>query len=430
MTQGSTINSSLLVIANLTGNAVRGSRFGGAFCKQYLNTYFFTMFHQANSLHKYGLVRMLAWVPEDDKSSFLPRTVASGDRQAIELDLATNIEEVAAGNWYTSADLRRQRHFDMEVESQQRIKERSSPGEIPVPSGRMNPPPIPHPLSFAPDHASLAAMREIPHNVRWIDELSDLETRLARDEIKEWGDQRGKSGSLISGDEDRDRRRLQKIRNLWQTQHNTLKKCIALAAEQRVQDGQSRASAASGTGEEDMATAKLVDKLAKLPRDASRSLEKMVDDQRAFDHEPPILAWDRRTKEPLLAQDDEFFPARSLSLLDFRPRTSLPLLLDTTEKRTCFKFVVFTLSQRPRDSVRNALAGLIEAGIDEFIARVPGLNPLKVGNGNLDEIRVRTLPPEVIVEIALAWETWPFRPAMTDIMFRQGNISGEASMDI
>jgi hypothetical protein len=169
----------------------------------------------------------------------------------------------------------------------------------------------------------------------------------------------------------------------------------------------------------------------KLQREYMLLVDKCIDDQRAFDHVPPVLAWDRREIEPLWVDRDEFYPSKPLALLDFQPRsTALLSRLDTLEKKMCFDHLTSTLLQNPGRSVAQGLEQMVHDGLDQFLEKVPSLrDPQQGGKRNLDDLRIRSLPVGLFVDMALAWETWPFRPKLSATSVRLNRLGQGTFVD-
>jgi hypothetical protein len=73
---------------------------------------------------------------------------------------------------------------------------------------------------------------------------------------------------------------------------------------------------------------------------------------------------------------------------------------------------------------------LIPAGTDDFIQTVPGIHdPTKGGWFDLSNLRIRTLPADMFVEIALAYEKWPFRATTETILMLNPDPQAAYSMD-
>jgi transcription factor 1 len=420
------LNTSLLIVVNATRRSGSGktddSNYAGAIGKHMLHTFYNSMFHHAEeSLHRYGRVRMLAWLPDDDKASILPRTVASRGKQAVQWDLLANISEVAGGGSYQQSAISARRHSELDVESERLVTQRTPSDVVRDASSRRPPPTRPVSATFSLDEAGLAALHQSPDRPQWTDELVELEERYKRAEFLT----KSKQG-----------KRLRTLRNKRVAAYNGHRRAMDIAQRQRLLDRSEVMSSTSQvpqdipSGElkprEEFAESLRTDR-GKLQREYMLLVDKFIDDQRAFDHLPPVLAWDRREVEPLWAEKDEFYPLKPLALLDFQPRSTVILSrLDTPEKKLCFDHVTSTLLQHPGRSVVQGLEQMVHDGLDQFLEKVPSLrDPLQGGNPDLNDFRIRSLPLELFVDLALAWETWPFRPEISTTQVRLNRLSHE-----
>jgi transcription factor 1 len=421
---GSELNTSLLVVANATRRSGSGrkddSNYAGAIGKHMLHGFYNSMFHHTQeSLHRYGRVRMLAWLPDDDKASILPRTVASRGKQAVQWDLLADVSEVAGGSSYQQSNLSARRHSELDIESERLVMQRTRSDPAKDAGSRQPPPTTPIPVSFNLDEAGLAAMRELPNRPQWTDELFELEERY-------------KKGEFTA--ESKQGKRLRVLRNRRVTAYNGHRRSMDIAQRQRLLD-KSEVPSTFDVGQDVLSELKSSEEFteslrtdrAKLKREHKLLVDKCIDDQRAFDHVPPVLAWDRREVEPLWAEKDEFYPSKMLALLDFQPRSNALLSrLDTPEKKLSFDHVTSALLQHPGRSIVQGLEQMVHDGLKQFLEKAPTLrDPRYGGTLDLEDFRIRSIPVELLVDLALAWETWPFRPALSATNVRLNRLGHE-----
>ncbi|KAL9117850.1 MAG: hypothetical protein Q9187_005606 [Circinaria calcarea] len=157
-------------------------------------------------------------------------------------------------------------------------------------------------------------------------------------------------------------------------------------------------------------------RLDRLPIRRDVTVQTLVDDKRAISVSPPILQWDRRTAEPIIANPQEFHAPKTLALLDFQPRTPSVNPLTKTQRRYLDAMLV-SFFINPGQNVRTALNSLALGAADALIPQAPSLrDPRKGGRYDVDQLRVRLLTTEMLSELAVAWDKWPFRPSMADLM--------------
>lgn len=211
------------------------------------------------------------------------------------------------------------------------------------------------------------------------------------------------------------------------TEHNTRAKAIYLVNQQRRLERQWKdAIAASPDGLLDTSAEErlrreadsLGAKLKKLARNNRVFAEKAVDDFRAYDHNPRVLLWNNRIAEPLLVHKDEFStPNHQMAFFDILPKADLTHRLDTEDKVICFGHLMSLLSIYSNRSVHQVCSMIIPAGVDDFIKTINGIqNPTKGGWYDPKMLRIRSLPVDLIVEIALAFERCPFRPTTQSLL--------------
>lgn len=140
-----------------------------------------------------------------------------------------------------------------------------------------------------------------------------------------------------------------------------------------------------------------------------------ADNVAAFNQSPPLLAWDRRTHEPLASFPADFYPRISLALLDFKLRDDHPKpvsLPDGMEQRARFRKIPFlrTLGKYPSYALATALDQRAHGAAAALIPACPSINdPARGGRINIEHMRVRMLTEQMWRELAEAWYRWPFR---------------------
>ena len=119
------------------------------------------------------------------------------------------------------------------------------------------------------------------------------------------------------------------------------------------------------------------------------------------------LLWDTRPFEPLIMEPSEMWPAKGVSLVDVTPRP-----IPEGEAGELFEWVkdfTFGLMFEPQTPLPHALEKM-QPGASEIIENVPILRDAqKGGRLNMDNMRVRMLTPEMVVELTKAYKEWPFR---------------------
>ena len=423
------LNDSLLILANLTSTKGTGARLRGSASATNLQLYVRGMMHLENSLHHYGLVRMLAWLPDDEKLAYLPRTITDRRKFSLKMDLAAHVNEVAGGLVEPGPRRPTQRQHDLAIESEQRLAQRVKHSGVWDPETRRPPATAPPWYEIGLGTDAIEQLRRLPQKLPWQVELLALEDAWCKRE-KEVQRTLAKASESLRGQRDKPPENL----GILRTKFLTTRKATVVAQEwgkrQSELDrrdvalhraGQIPSRVAAQKEEIQREAATLHAEMEEGRRDLAELAKRYIDDRRGFEQNPSLLQWDRRPAEPLVVTDDEFYPPKKMALLDLTPNPGGLQKLDDFDKRTCFRYLCSALWRRPAQSVLNDLPTVVQGGLDEFCERVPDLrNLLKGGNPNLDDLRVRTMSPELLVQLVLALETWPFRLPTHEMIMNEG----------
>ncbi|CAK7563380.1 MAG: hypothetical protein SEPTF4163_001248 [Sporothrix epigloea] len=147
---------------------------------------------------------------------------------------------------------------------------------------------------------------------------------------------------------------------------------------------------------------------------------------------PPVLMWDRRAYEPLVAQDVDFFPNASCALLDIQPKAMHPLFRAGRPDKSgdMFELISRGMISMAAESVSKAIESVWPGAADGVLPHCPSLAETRQGGsrvgGTYSELSVRTLNETQWIEILDAWMKWPFRPTLSQLVSR---ITEEAETD-
>jgi mitochondrial transcription factor 1 len=412
------LNDSLLILANLTSIKGTGPSLRGSASATNLQRYVWGLTHLENSLHHYGLVRILAWLPDDEKLAYLPRIITDRRKFSLKLDLATHVNEVAGGVLKPGPSRPTQRQHDLAIISEQRVSQRVKASGVWNPESRRLPASAPPWYEIGLVTDAIEQLRGLPQKLPWQVELLALEDawRQREEEVQR---KLAKGEKTPEGQWDRPPENLGLLRSKFLTTRKATIVAQEWAKRQSVLDrreialhraGQSPSRLAAEKEKIQREAATLHAEMEKGRKDLAELAKRYIDDRRGFDQEPSLLQWDRRPAEPLVVTDDEFYPPKKMALLDLTPNLEGIQKLDNFDKQTCFRHLCSNLWRRPAQSVLKDLPAVVQGGFDEFCERVPDLrNLLKGGNPNLDDLRVRTISPDLLAQLTLALETWPFR---------------------
>ncbi|KAL5432225.1 hypothetical protein PMIN07_008519 [Paraphaeosphaeria minitans] len=117
----------------------------------------------------------------------------------------------------------------------------------------------------------------------------------------------------------------------------------------------------------------------------------------------PRLQWDNRPYEPLVMQPDELWPRRRASLVDVEPYPRQDFKLDW------FMDFAHALFNSANHSVPKALDSL-QSGASALVDEVPSLrDPARGGRLKLEHMKVNMLTNEMIEGLWHAYNAWPFK---------------------
>lgn len=157
-------------------------------------------------------------------------------------------------------------------------------------------------------------------------------------------------------------------------------------------------------------TSTLKGNIAKLKVNSHSQYNFMADNDFAFRMIPgPLLMWDRRSYEPLIARTSEFLPQQKYSLLDFQEKPSE--ILSMTQEQYSYFFTLLTDLFLRGGSFNLGVLDLVAPGMYEAMRKaVPQLGDIREGGRwDIDSLRARIITPKMIWRLALAWDKWPFK---------------------
>jgi transcription factor 1 len=115
------------------------------------------------------------------------------------------------------------------------------------------------------------------------------------------------------------------------------------------------------------------------------------------------LQWDSRPYEPLVMQPDEVWPAKGACLIDLEPHPR------RTQRLDWLLDFAYALFQSPNRSVKTALDSM-QSGASSLVDEVPSLtDPQRGGRLNMDHLKVSMLTNEMITDLFQAYCDWPFK---------------------
>jgi len=415
-------NKSLLVTVNLSSRKVATGGFLGTLGKKFFDDLYFILFSRPRySLFRYGLVRILAWMPEEKgKDPFIPLSVYRRSRSSITLEAIADVTEVA-GLSGASISSRYTRWPSLDAEEYAAVNAKAAgSSSYQVPESRLDLPPPPELRSIEPTSQNLRNL-QFTSDAAWVAEFLQIEDRLKKEDPDFY--HLHANGRLVR------KHYKTPLQKAWVTplrmagtRYKTHMRAVEVVNEARsliaawksaIQEANGRAL--SGAVDSELRTRgdEIHQRMNSMNETDRTFAEKALDDCRAIDMSPPILSRSRRKFHPLIVRDGEFEPLnRQMALLDVIPHAGLLTKLTNYDKMVCYRHVMAIFSSHLSKPVEEAFKLLVhDTGVEEFVKTIPGIHdPTKGGWYDLTQLRLRVLPSDMFIEIALAYERWPFRP--------------------
>ena len=431
-------NDSLLVVANLgyyptlSPDAFRGNA--------QVSLHEFVVSLQTSALRRYGLLRLLVWLRDDEKRRCLPRSICLRKSRAINLELySESISEIAGWDVAHRHDVKtkkktvqpRKRPRDLDLLSSLRVLNGMLERGIMTPEHRKQP------LQQEAEAWAATGGEAEPDPVDDAEgpnprrELDVLKQRFAEGIFSKWvedqparlAESEGKARTQLARAYTPEYARMKQL----EYQANHMRRRIKCATELRgpvPASADSSEPAAIDSSAEPNGTStqpKRSRKPGRPKKDRYRFghewLEWHEDERKALLDSPPLLLWDRRVDEPLLAHANEFGPQSPLALLDIQQKPLEPSLFDDPRLASFFRLVLAHMFSTERGLIGPALEFLGHGALDVLGPQVPSLtDPAKGGNPDLSQFRVRMLRAEMIAGLFQAWQKWPFRVRREEIL--------------
>ena len=428
-------NNSVLIIANLVGQrymAVGEQR--TTIAAQLKAIDFSHAVRHRSGFQKYGPMRMLMWLADEDKSALLPRTVGYRGKLAVYLESSFHLEEIVG---FSNTRIRREDALD--IESSKQVAKRMEEKDIKIPSHRR----------FRPGD-KVSNLSDISRE--WHKEFQELVEAFQAGKFSKW-EQRpatkpddGHMPGAISGEVQKksrptltpEYRRMRTLSFVATGQNTSIDKIKTVLKTQEKIDKMDlelhREGIKPSEREEviramDSSIQHYKNELQTLTMKQLNKLIFLDDDRRAFAMNPPLLMWDRRKADPLLAREDEFYATGQVALLDFQSKTTDEFQM--TQQQSIYFDMISTALFAPRGPATPKYLKTVAPGAFEaLVPQVPAIrDPRKGGRYDVESVRVRAMTAEMIHGLALAWDNWVFKPPIEDALVTFGtNFEDRATM--
>lgn len=407
-------NNTILVTANLTMHPKKP--FGGFDSITSLLIYQIMCSIRTRALfQRYGLVRMLVWINDEDKERVLPRSINRRKRSALEAELSCEWVHEVAG---VDAEFKKRtalRDEWIDLESGYQTVARMEAAGLKVPSGRAT-------RTFTqvvgkPELAGvkLAGVHPPMFQRPYLQEKDKLEALEA--------------SKLDQGDLHRLNVLRQRHKYMEQGHHLYLELLCEQERILKLVDSPSEFQTAITAWEQ---------RLRGLKKNPRNEFSLIRDSYHLFRQDPPVLLWDRRQYEPLSTRPGDFFPNAAVALLDIQPKTMHPLLREHGPESSrsgdmadlIFRYMLSNGARRV-----SAATAAVWGGFDCPASDYSSLTDPRRGGSPIPgsgELNVRALNQEQWLEIVQAWMDWPFRPTYRQMLGRlmdEGDDGGDDEDD-
>ncbi|KAK3934961.1 rRNA adenine dimethylase-like protein [Diplogelasinospora grovesii] len=408
-------NDTLLVTANLSLYPKR--RYHNFESVAHLVLFQFISAIRASSLfQKYGLVRVLVWIADDEKKSLLPRSVQQRRRLAVDAELSTDwVTELAgadASDTGAAAWFVRDRGIDLE--STQLVLERMREQGVVTPPGRETQM-LQEILIGAESgkEAVKAGQQAATFDRPFMAEYEQLKTDFAE------------------GLFDKDSEQYQRMKTLkWKVGWTTKR---SGQIQELLQERDAIADLYDAKDKDDAGNREEIaqreaawnDKVSHLNKALRNEYLLNRDNLHIIRQDPPVLNWDRRWVEPLVVKPTEFYPNVPCCLLDIQPKAMHHLFREmgprSSRSGDIFELVLRGLLSHSNGPVSKALEAIYPGAADGVLPYCPSIRDTKTGGvpvGGWGEISSRSLNETQLVEILAAWMKWPFAPTYPELVCR------------
>lgn len=384
---------------------------------------------------------MLLWCPQKDTTAVLPRTIVYRSKVSLSLELTCHVEEIV-GSDETARGKQRKRDQSLELMSERRVFEQMRKSRVTVPAGRET-----EAYKQVQEEGMRAKDDEVEQNASgtsvparsWHKELEYLQQRfVAGDFAKAEGMLPGNRGKNTTG-----ARLTPEYARLAELERNIKWVRKKTGATEQLLQEQAEIDAldtqAHNLPQEDPQQQAILQEMEERKERLQRRLddtrspqtrddfEYFKHERKAFDHNPPLLMWDQRRADPLMAYSEEFYPGNGLCLLDIQPEHSPPYPMTTAESDV-FSPLISALWQNGKVNV-TTLDQIAPGAVDALVPKVPALtDPSRGGERDVRDLPISRLTPEMAYGLTKAWVDWPFKPDLVDLL-RKSSHSQEDDSD-
>lgn len=400
-------NDALLVTANLSTFPKKRVYIFDCLSKMVLYQ-FMNSIRTSSLFQRYGSVRMLLWINDEEKLNVLPRTLTLRKRTAFEAELYCDyIHEVAGYDDPVKSPIHLRDEWQ-DVESAARAFQHMLDNDVVTPTGRKT-----ALLARIMDNRSLMGKKltgvRTPLLLRpFTKELASLE-----DEEEDAEESTSRLKSL-------------RIRDRFTTKVNEAYLELLQLRDKGL--GMDPKSPEFAEVERDFA-----ERLSNFRKNQLQEFGSVRDSYHAFRCQgagnPPALMWDRRTYEPLAIKPSEFYPNVPTALLDIQPKNTDPFLrrrgAANNHASDVADILLRNLMSQASSPVFPRSTDVLWPGFSEVVAEsCPSLfDPARGGSPMTGpaSLYVRAMNEHHVLDLLRAWINWPLRPTYGQLVSRLVN---------
>ncbi|KAL9108376.1 MAG: hypothetical protein Q9227_006836 [Pyrenula ochraceoflavens] len=430
--EGKKINRTLLVTGNLSPNAVdladENRYVNNAL---YMNHSFNRTYFRRSLFNRYGLVRMLLWIPHATASRIVPTGGQYRSKDSTLVEIANHVNLIAAPQAFVDGDPKPR---DLHLQSRQKVASLMAANQTYNPKDRVTHPKDINVFSLDLEDEDFATkVQNIKGVPDWVQELRTLKTVVPPSEVfrsnkqaqnKPKGVKTARAKELTA-----EIKRYRKLRRDYNRSAMFLKRvqrltgqCLGLEnrhlpKHEAVHGSQKLSAPSSQPTHERNLQLEAEAEVEGLPIESQQEVHLAIDNFQIYYQSLPSLLWDQRQAEPLVASSEEFFPQLPLCLLDYQPNIDQLSCITSDEKFVYVSRFLSLIFKSPKTPFYKALEQFAPGSLDYFIQELSALS--HYDEESLNEVlrrRVRAVPTRVFLDVALAWSDWPFGPPFSEVL--------------
>ena len=422
-------NNSILIVANMVGQRAKIRREIGPVISAHRAAIHLShaVKHQTG-FQRHGPLRVLLWLSDEDTRGLLPRTVGYRAKTSVHMEANFDLEQIVSFPLASDSKIRREDGLD--IESSKQVARRMQERDIKIPVHRQRR--LESERSdlsevTRPWHKELRQLEE-DYQLRKFSKYVESSTGESSDQ-DESGARSGKGSKRKLGVCTPEYKKMMTLRSVANGQNVSMDRINKVLREQEKIDQMDLDLHRDNIDSSEQR--RIIEALDSSIQDYKKAQETLTvkqlktlffldDDRRAFAMDPPLLMWDRRKAEPLLAKEDDFYGSGKVALLDFQPkrRDEMPM---TSEQSLYFDMISTCIFGPRGQTTLRHLKTIAPGAFEALVPQVPAIrDPRKGGRYDIDSVRARVLTLEMIHGLAVAWDNWAFKPPVESALTQFG----------